>query len=62
MKLQYEEKCILVRWMRVHKYNNTYNTNKKRPIHINSGTYIVFYTENHYKDPRFKFDGNVRIS
>lgn len=47
---------------RVHKYNNTYNTNKKRPIHINSGTYIVFYTENHYKDPRFKFDGNVRIS
>ena len=47
---------------RVHKYNNTYNTNKKRPIHFNSGTYIVFYTENHYKDPKFKFDGHVRIS
>ena len=47
---------------RVHKYNNTYNTNKKKPIHINSGTYIVFYTENHYRDPKFKFDGHVRIS
>ena len=42
----------------VNKYNNTYN----RAIKIKSSMYIDFNKENYKEDPKFKIDGNVRIS
>ena len=46
----------------VNKYNNTYHrTNKMKPFHVKSNTYINSSKEINDKDPEFKIGNIVRI-
>ena len=47
----------------VNKYKNTYHwTIKMKPIDVKDNTYFDSIKEVNYKDPKFKFIDNVRIS
>ena len=47
----------------VNKYKNTYHwTIKMKPIDVKDNTYFDSIKEVNYKDPKFKFNDNVRIS
>ena len=47
----------------VNKYNNTYHrTIKRKPVDVESRTYIDFDKENNKRDPKFEVNDHERIS
>ena len=55
--------CILINWMILDEYNNTYHrTIKMKPTEVKGNTYIASIKEVNDKDSKFKVGDHVRIS